>query len=90
MGSEPLVCGGFGLADVSCVKQSPAQNQFAMGTSQTISICYFEEENDWSYDSQLKTLQDFKESKVSTPKSQEDEPPLACVTPVSSLRPPVR
>lgn len=47
MGSEPLVCGGFGLADVSCVKQSPAQNQFAMGTSQTISICYFEEENDW-------------------------------------------
>lgn len=31
-----------------CVKWSPVQNKFALSSrSQIISICYFEEENDW-------------------------------------------
>ncbi|XP_078510417.1 actin-related protein 2/3 complex subunit 1A-B-like [Lissotriton helveticus] len=32
----------------TCVKWSPQENKFAVGSgSQTISICYFEKENDW-------------------------------------------
>ncbi|XP_029455156.1 actin-related protein 2/3 complex subunit 1A-like [Rhinatrema bivittatum] len=32
----------------SCVKWSPLENKFAVGSgSKTISICYFEKENDW-------------------------------------------
>lgn len=32
----------------TCVKWSPQENKIAVGSgSQTISICYFEKENDW-------------------------------------------
>nr|DBA20168.1 TPA: hypothetical protein GDO54_015887 [Pyxicephalus adspersus] len=42
-----------------CVKWSPKENKFAVGSgSRLISICYFEQENDWIFSSYIKEMEE--------------------------------
>ncbi|XP_027034631.1 actin-related protein 2/3 complex subunit 1A-A isoform X2 [Tachysurus fulvidraco] len=43
----------------TCVKWSPLENKFALGSgAKLISVCYFEKENDWVFSTYIKEIED--------------------------------
>ncbi|KAA8585752.1 hypothetical protein FQN60_004446, partial [Etheostoma spectabile] len=43
----------------TCVKWSPLENKFALGSgARLISVCYFEKENDWVFSAYIKDIED--------------------------------